>query len=159
MITKSEKLALLMALDKRLSPALKDMKDDARAELMEAYGENQTDRMAVTVGDEKVGEIGISYSKPSPFIYQEQMSQALEFLREHGLTQEVPAKDWEKQFDLIGGKVVHKESGEVVQWAGWNPKAPKTAAVRGCKPEDVMRAFGNRLQGFNAAALLEGDVQ
>ena len=68
-ITKDEKLALLCALDKRVTPALKDAKDEARAEIMDAYAENGTDRKAILVGGEKVGEVGISYSKPAPFIY------------------------------------------------------------------------------------------
>lgn len=158
-ITKDEKLALLCALDKRVTPALKDAKDEARAEIMDAYAENGTDRKAILVGGEKVGEVGISYSKPAPFIYAEQMPAALEFLRQVGLVQETPAKGWENQFDLIGGQVVYKPTGEVVEWAGWNPKAAKTAAVRGCKPEDVLRAFGNRIASVDAIALLDGGVE
>lgn len=158
-ITKDEKLAMLCALDKRVTPALRDAKDEARAEIMERYAEDGTDRKAILVGGEKVGEVGISYSKPAPFIYAEQMPAALEFLRQVGLVQETPAKGWENQFDLIGGQVVYKPTGEVVEWAGWNPKAAKTAAVRGCKPEDVLRAFGNRIESVNAIALLDGEVE
>ena len=95
-ITKDERLAFLAALDKRVKPALEDAKNEARAEIMDAYAENGTDR---------------------------------------------------------------KPTGEVVEWAGWNPKAAKTAAVRGCKPEDVLRAFGPRLQSMDAVALLDGEVE
>ena len=59
----------------------------------------------------------------------------------------------------FGGQVVYKPTGEVVEWAGWSPKAAKTAAVRGCKPEDVMRAFGPRLASVDAIALLDGEVE
>lgn len=158
-ITKDERLAFLAALDKRVKPALDDAKAEARAEIMDRYAEDGTDRKAILVGGEKVGEVGISYAKAAPYIYREQMPAALEFLRQVGLVQESPAKNWEKQFDLIGGKVVYKPTGEVVEWAGWNPKAAKTAAIRGCEPEDVMRAFGPRLEGADAIAVLDGEVE
>lgn len=158
-LTKGERLALLVALDKRIAPELKDAKDEARLDIMESYAVDGTDRRAILVGGEKVGEVGLSYGKASPFIYAEQTPQALEFLREHGLTEEVPRKGWEEQFELIAGTVVYKPTGEVVGWAGWTPKAPKTAAVRGCKPEDVMRAFGARLEAVDVVALLDGGVQ
>ena len=158
-ITKDEQLALLCAIDKRIAPALRDAKDEARAEIMDKYAEDGTDRKAILVGGEKVGEVGISYSKAAPKNYAERMPEALAFLRRVGLVQEIPAKGWESKFALIGGQVVFTITGEVVEWAGWTPKAAKTAAVRGCKPEDVMRAFGARLQGVDAVALLDGEVE
>ena len=60
-ITKDEQLAFLCALDKRVAPALKEAKNEARAEIMDAYAENGTDRKAILVGGEKVGEVGISF--------------------------------------------------------------------------------------------------
>ena len=158
-ITKDERLAFLAALDKRVKPALDDAKAEARAEIMDRYAEDGTDRKAILVGGEKVGEVGISYSKAAPYIYRERMADALDFLRQVGLVTETPAKGWEQSFDLIVGKVVYMPTGEVVEWAGWNPKAAKTAAVRGCKPEDVMRAFGPRLASVDAVALLDGEVE
>lgn len=158
-ITKDEQLAFLTALDKRLKPALDDAKAEARQEIMDRYAEDGTDRKAILVGGEKVGEVGISYSKAAPYIYRERMADALDFLRQVGLVTETPAKGWETKFDLIGGQVVYKPTGEVVEWAGWNPKAAKTAAVRGCKPEDVMRAFGPRLASVDVVALLDGEVE
>ena len=158
-ITKDEQLAFLTALDKRIKPALDDAKAEARQEIMDRYAEDGTDRKAILVGGEKVGEVGISYSKDVPYIYRERMADALDFLRQVGLVTETPAKGWETKFDLIGGQVVYKPTGEVVEWAGWNPKAAKTAAVRGCKPEDVMRAFGPRLASVDAVALLDGEVE
>lgn len=158
-ITKDEQLAFLTALDKRIKPALDDAKAEARQEIMDRYAEDGTDRKAILVGGEKVGEVGISYSKAAPYIYRERMADALDFLRQVGLVTETPAKGWETKFDLIGGQVVYKPTGEVVEWAGWSPKAAKTAAVRGCKPEDVMRAFGPRLASVDAVALLDGEVE
>lgn len=158
-ITRDEQLAFLVALDKRVSPALKDAKNDARQEIMDRYSEDGTDRKAILVGGEKVGEVGIGYSKAAPYIYAERMADAMDFLRQVGLVEEAPAKGWEQRFDLIGGQVVYKPTGEVVDWAGWQPKSAKTAAVRGCKPEDVLRAFGARLGSVDAVALLEGEVE
>ena len=155
-ITKDERLALLVAMSKRLSPALTDAKDEARADLMARFAEDGTDRRAIIVGDEKVGEVGVSYSKPAPFIYAERMADALDFLGAVGLTERVPAKGWEREFERVGGEVVHKETGEAVPWAGWQGKAPKAAAIRGCEPEDVLRAFGPRLYGPEVMALMEG---
>lgn len=158
-ITKDERLALLVALDKKIQPELKAAKDEARQAIMDGYAQDGTDRKAILVGGEKVGEVGISYSKPAPFIYAERTEYALRFLAEHGLTETVPAKGWERDFDLVAGQVVYKPTGEVCDWAGWSPKAPKTAAVRDCKPEDVMRAFGPRLGGVDAVSLIEGEVE
>lgn len=158
-VTKDERLAFLVALDKRVKPALDDAKNEAREGLMGAFAEDGTDRRAILVGGEKVGEVGVSYSKAAPFIYRERMADAMEFLRQVGLIEESPAKGWETKFDLIGGQVVYKPTGEVVDWAGWQPRAAKGASVRGCKPEDVMRAFGPRLLSVDATALLDGEVE
>lgn len=155
-ITKSEHLALLVAMDKRIAPELKLAKDEARQEIMDSYAKDGTDRRAILVGGEKVGEIGVSYSKPAPFIYAERMAEALDFLESVGLTERVPAKGWEREFERVGGEVVHKGTGEVVPWAGWQGKAPKAAAIRGCEPGDVLRAFGPRLYGPEVLALMEG---
>lgn len=158
-VTKDEQLALLMAIDRRVAPALKDAKDDARRELMERFSEDGTDRKAIVVGGEKVGEVGMSYSKAAPFVYADRMPEALDFLRSVGLVQESPAKGWEQHFDVVAGQVVYKPTGEVVEWAGWQPKAAKSAAVRGCRPEDVLRAFGARISGVDVAGLLEGGAE
>lgn len=158
-VTKDERLAFLVALDKRVKPALDDAKSEARESLMGAFAEDGTDRRAILVGGEKVGEVGVSYSKAAPYIYRERMADALDFLRQVGLVDEAPAKGWETKFDLIGGQIVYKPTGEVVDWAGWQPRAAKGASVRGCKPEDVMRAFGPRLLSVDATALLDGEVE
>lgn len=158
-VTEDERLALLSALDKRLAPALKDAKDEARQRLIEAYSEDGTDRKAILVGGEKVGEVGISYSTAAPFIYADRNDEALDFLESVGLADRTPKKGWERQFTLVGGHVVYKPTGEVCDWAGWSPKAAKSAAVRGCNPDDVIRAFGNRLQGVDAVTLLDGEVE
>lgn len=151
-ITKDEKLAFLEALQKRMKPVLDDAKAQARQELLESFETTHADRRAILVHGEKVGEVGVSYSSAAPYIHPERYGDAVAFLSEYGLTEATPVKGWEKQFELIGGNVVYKPTGEIVDWAGWSPKAPKTASVRGCKPEDVIKAFGNALP--DATALL-----
>ena len=50
--------------------------------------------------------VGKLDGEPAPYIYAERMRDALQWLSEHGLVELVPAKGWEKEFELIGGKVV-----------------------------------------------------
>lgn len=148
-----ERLALLSALDKKVTPALKDAKSTACAELMERCQEDGTDRRAVLVGGEKVGEVGVSYAKGHPVIID--TDAALDCLRAMGLTEEVPKKGWENSFSCVGGVVVETDSAEVVEWAQWEPSRPKGAAVRIKDPQVVLDAFGARLADGNPLALLE----
>lgn len=152
--TQDERLAVLTAMQKQIEPALKEAKAIARQEIMEGFAETHTDRRAIIVGDEKVGEIGISYSKAAPVILKERMDEAVAFLDSISMVDIVPKKGWEAHFAKAGDKVVCTDTGETVDWAMWCPKSPKTAAVRGCAPEDVMQALGPRVEGMSAAALL-----
>ena len=145
---------VLTAMQKQIKPALDEAKAIARQEIMEGFAETHTDRRAIIVGDEKVGEIGISYSKAAPVILKERMDEAVAFLDSIGMVDIVPKKGWEAHFAKAGDKVVCTDTGETVDWAMWCPKSPKTAAVRGCAPEDVMQALGPRVEGMSAAALL-----
>ena len=152
--TQDERLAVLTAMQKQIEPALKEAKGIARQEIMDGFAETHTDRRAIIVGDDKVGEIGISYSKAAPVILKERMDEAVAFLDSIGMVDIVPKKGWEAHFAKAGDKVVCTDTGEMVDWAMWCPKSPKTAAVRGCAPEDVMQALGPRVEGMSAAALL-----
>ena len=58
--TQDERLAVLTAMQKQIKPALDEAKAIARQEIMEGFAETHTDRRAIIVGDEKVGEIGVS---------------------------------------------------------------------------------------------------
>lgn len=151
-ITADERLALLAAIDKRVSPELKRAKSAACADLMERCSEDGTDRRAVMVGGEKVGEVGVSYAKGRPYITD--MAGAVDSLREMGLTVEVPVEGWEEHFAGVAGDVVAKDTGEVVGWAMWEPSRPKGASVRIKDPQKVLDAFGARLAGGNPFALL-----
>lgn len=159
MITKDEKLAVLVAMDKQIAPALKEAKESVRLELLDAFEETHADRRAIIAGEDKVGEIGISYSTPKPVIMAGREEEAIAALREMGLTEEVPVKGWEKSFTQAGGAVVNKETGERAEWAYWQGKTPKTATVRGCKPEDVVAAMGSRMAGVDVSGFLSGEVE
>lgn len=156
-ITDSERLALLTALEKRLRPQLASAKDAARQSLLEAQAVDGTDRRAIMVNGVKVGDMSVSYSEPAPYIMADRRKDAIECLAELGLVDTVPAKGWESHFTYAGGRVICTDTGETVDWAGWEPSAAKSASVRGCKPEDVMEAFGERLTAVDTIALLGGD--
>lgn len=156
MITADEQLALLAAIDKRFGPELEAAKSDACGELMARCAEDGTDRRAVLVGGEKVGEVTVRYAKGRPVIID--MGAAIECLRSMGLTEEVPVKGWEDAFAPVAGEVVAKDTAELCGWAIWEPSRPKDAAVRIKDPQAVLDAFGARLAGGNPLALLEEGV-
>ena len=154
MLTDDERLALLAAIDGKVTPAYREAKSEACAELMERCAEDGTDRRAVTVGGTKVGTVGVSYAKAHPAIID--MPEALACLREMGLVEEAPARGWEDAFTCVAGAVVAKDTGEAVPWAVWEPERPKGASVRIADPQKVLDAFGARLSGSDPLALLEG---
>ena len=109
---------------------------------------------AILVGGAKVGEVGASYSKPGPVITG--LGKAIEALRAKGLTVEVPAKGWEEHFTAVAGLVADKDTAELVEWAEWDPKRVKGAAVRIPDSQAVLDAFGTRIaDGGGALKLLE----
>lgn len=177
--TPDEKLALLVAMDKQIKPALNDAKSEARAKLMAAYDDNGTSRIDIQINGQKVGDVGITRSKAKPCIYD--MRAAMDYLRQIGCVVESPADGWENQFTRYMGHVIHPyatfdvgsamaidgdsvintDTGEVVADIvdgafGWEPESIKTPTVRGCKPQDVIDAFNGRLAAMNVTALLEG---
>lgn len=154
MLTSDERLALLVALDKQLKPQLDDAKQEAKYQLMESFETTGADRKAILVDGTKVGEVGMSYStaKPVPKIGYE--SDFLDYLESLGLTERTPVKGWEKQFSRAGDSVIHTNSGEIADCMEWEPSRVKSAAVRGCKPDDVLNALQGKLAGTNPFALL-----
>lgn len=155
-LTRDEELALLKALAKKVKERLDVIEYQAKDEVMAGYIENGTDRRSIIIEGVKVGEIGLSYSKAKPVIKPGRELEALVYLGECGLTELKPVKDWEKRFARAGAQVVDQETGEVVDWAEWLPQTASTAAIRGCKPDDVVQAFGPKLNGATFAGLLEG---
>lgn len=159
--TADERLAFLEALNKTLNDKkdglLTEAKAEARSELLGLFGSHGVDRRALIVGGRKVGEVGISFSQPKAAIKGERRAEALEFLLENDLAEIVPCRGWETHFCKVGDEIVFAGTGEFVDWALWDEGGAKAAAVRGCKPQDVMEAFGPRLQGQSVTNLLLGE--
>ena len=155
MLNRDEKLALLEAMNKKLKPMLDEAKGEAKLELMEMCRQNGVDRKAIMVDGQKVGEIGITYSTAKPAIIPGKEKEALDYLADMGLVEYVPKKGWEKFFSKAGDAVVDTENGEICDFLCWEPSIVKTAAVRGCKPEEVLSAIRPKLAGNDIMGLLE----
>lgn len=155
-VTRDEELAFLKALQKQVKARLDVLEAEAKDEVLAGYIEDGTDRRSIIINGAKVGEIGLSYNKAKPAIIPGRELEALVYLGDRGMTHLEPNKDWEKRFTRAGSKVVDIDTGEVVEWAEWLPQTAKTAAIRGCKPQDVLDALGAKLQGMPVAGLLEG---
>lgn len=153
-LTSDEYLALVVAVDKTVAAKARAAKNEACARLVAQAMDGESDRKPVVVGGVKVGEVGVSYSKPAPVITDRK--KALEALREKGLTEEVPVKGWEAYYTVDAGLVCDRDSGELVEWAEWEPQRVKGAAVRIDDTQAVLDAFGARIADAGGAlALLE----
>ena len=125
---------------------------------MDRFAEDGTDRRAIMVGGSKVGEVGMSFSKAAPSIRPGHEREALEAAIDMGLVDwskvgSVLVRDWQKRFSQV-----EAQSAELIEWLQWEPSRPKSAAVRGCKPEDVLPALRAKLgEGFAQALLGAGD--
>lgn len=155
MLTSDEKLALLEAMNKKLKPMLEEAKGNAKLELMDMCRESGVDRKAIMIDGQKVGEIGITYSTAKPVIIPGMEKEAIEYLWENGMAEIVPKKGWEKCFVRAGNAVVNEESGEICPFMYWEPSVAKTAAVRGCKPEVVLEAIQQKLEGHSIVSLID----
>lgn len=155
-LTNDERLALLVAFKKQLEPLVKECEGVARQALLEVCAETGCDRRPILVDGEKVGEVGVSYTKAQAMIDPAREGEAVDFLEKLGLVDKVPSKGWQDAFALVGGDVVHKESGEICDFLMWDERRAKGAAVRGCKPADVTAAFHGRLDPGYVGMLLEG---
>ncbi len=158
-MTPSERLATLVAMEKQLKPILDDAKSEARQYLMDVHDQCGADRIPISVGKQKVGEIGLSYSKEKVTIDPNNRKAAMNILEELGLTEQIPVKGWESHFEMIGGQIMSKDTGEVVDGFLIEEPTVKAAAIRGCKPDDVAKAFnalGNAPTVFGFLADMEG---
>lgn len=153
-ISKHQRLALGVALEKAVKEVVTDLKSDVRSELLELHEAHGVDRIALSFDGKKVGEVGLSFSKPKPSIKGEMMKEALGFLYDNDLAEIVPKRGWEEHFTCSGGEIIFKDTGEIVDWALWNEGMAKTAAVRGCKPQDVLDAMAPMLNGTDITKLL-----
>lgn len=163
-LTNDEKLALLVAVDKKLNAKkdglLTEAKATARAELMEANDSIGADRKAIMANGEKVGEVGLSYASAKPVILADRMADAIAYLADIDLVETIPAKGWESHFKAVGENVICLDTGEFVDWAIWELSRVKCAAVRGCEPQKVLDALSAKLGGGAEVAglLMGGDL-
>ena len=160
-LTADERLALLNAMAKAVKPRLDEAKAEAQDGLMDRFAEDGTDRRAIMVGGEKVGEVGMSFTKAAPAVKPGHEREALEAAIEMGLVDwsKVPTilvRDWQKRFSRVGDAVVEAQSAELIDWLEWQPSRAKGASVRGCEPEKVLPALTAKLGPGGIAALLEG---
>lgn len=160
-LTADERLALLNAMAKAVKPRLDGAKAEAQDGLMDRFAEDGTDRRAIMVGGEKVGEVGMSFSRAAPAVKPGHEREALEAAVEMGLVDwsKVPSilvRDWQKRFSRVGDAVVEAQSAELIDWLEWQPSRAKGASVRGCEPEKVLPALTAKLGPGGIAALLEG---
>ena len=156
-LTADEQLALLVAYKKKLEPIVKDHEGIARQALLELCGETGCDRRPIVIDGEKVGEVGVSFTKAQAIIDPSREGEALDFLEQFGLVEKVPAKGWHDAFARVGNDVVHKESGEICPFLMWQERVAKSASIRGCKPEDVLQAFHGKLNPGQELTRLLGD--
>lgn len=160
--TSDERLAFCVALDKRLNNRkdgiLTTLKEDSRAELMASFAEMGADRKAIIANGEKVGDVSLSYSTAKPCILADRQQAALDYLEQLGMVERVPKKGWESLFASDGDEVVCTETGEVVDWATWQPSGVRCATVRGCDPDKVVKALKGKLaSGAAVVGLLGGE--
>lgn len=177
----TEKLAILTALKKAVDDELKNVREIANEELLDAYEDIGAEKLALKVEGQKVGDFIISFSKES---YEITDQNALnEFALDYGFGKEVfeikPEKyndaiayigaiapdavtkkvelsrDWEKGITYIDGECCYLDSGMVIPGIKYVPKMMKNTSVRGCKPEDVLPIM-RRIGGIDSL-LLEGE--
>lgn len=163
-LTADEELALLTAMSKTVGDAIKGAKADAQEALMDAFSADGTDRRAIMVGGAKVGEVGVSFTKPGPAVKPGREREALEAAIELGIIDwsKVSAafvRGWESRFSQVGGAVVEAQSAELCDWLAWEPSRPKSASVRGCKPGDVVPALKAKLGDDGLSSLLLGGAE
>lgn len=160
----SERLALLVALDKKLQPELKLAKSEVRQHLLDTYNKIGADRMPICIGATKVGDVSLQRNRAKAAIKVEKQEEALKYLLERGLAEIKPICGWEKHFtrcftiESEEDFIIDKDTGEVVDWAVWQRESVGIAKVNKCKPEDVLSALQTegRLTKIDAIALLEG---
>lgn len=157
-LTRMEKLAVLQAVQNLIKDELADTKGDVKDDMLEKLRKDGTEKVAVTIGGVKVGEVSVTWNSPKAVINPDKREEAMACLREMGLTEEVPVKGWEKHFRLKDdGTGIVSDQQEVVDWAEWQDKTPKTAAVRGCDWKDVNRAWVKAFGASPANLLLGGN--
>lgn len=155
-LTNDEKLALATVLEKRLKELLSDLKGGEKDELFRLHDEYGVDRRAIEVGGSKVGTTSLTYTKEKIDIKPGQELRALRYLDSCGLTETVPAKDWQSSFSIKdNGDIICLETGEIAnELFTVYPSVPKTTMVK-VDQEKAVKALRPLIEGYNVSYLLE----
>lgn len=149
-MTTDERIAALRVLKKQIDEALKD----AEAEVKYAFvsAERPIKTLPLMVAGREVGQATFVPGKPVAQIIPGREAEALAFLKEHGLTEEQPAKGWQQAFAEVAGAAVHAETGELCGAIEFMPSKAPYVRYSGFKRADVLEAFQAR--GIEAADVL-----
>lgn len=155
-LTKDEELALLDVLGKEINRRIDELKSDAKRNLFESHDAFGSDRIAITVNGEKVGEVSLNYTGSRIDINPGEELRAIEYLSSCKLTQTVPAKDWQDSFKrLDNGDIVCEKTGEIVNdLFVYYPSVVNNASVR-IQNGKAIAALRPKLQDVTVTNLLE----
>lgn len=177
----TEQLAILTALKKAIDQRIKDVRQVADEELLDAYDDIGVEKLALKVDKQKVGNLIITFSKEGYVI--EDQDKLEEFALDYGLAdiyttidpdkydeavsliasmapelltrKTVLCDDWDKAVYFADGECVFQDSGMIIPGIKYQPSKIKNTMVRGCNPEDVLPVV-KRLGGVDQL-LLEGE--
>lgn len=145
-----------------LLDAVKSRYDSARqaidCDLLMGYEDHGIKQREMRVNGKKVGTHYIQGGKPAIQIDPLMEFHALDALEALGLTERKPKRGWQSCFDVAsdGKTVIHKATGEVVDWARVSCPAP-SARVRLTEDRDAIASMlSERLGGASIVGLLEG---
>lgn len=176
----TEQLAILTALKKAVDQRLKEVREVANEELLDAYDDLGAEKIALKVDGQKVGDFTITFTSEgykvtdqdalndfaldyglayfTPVIDPEQLEEAIMYLNEHRpefvKTEIKLYQDWDKAVYYVDGECVYQDSGMVIPGIEYKPREIKTTMVRGCKPEDVL-PITRRIGGVDSLLLGE----
>lgn len=151
-----KRLAFLTATKKALEPALAAVRDDVREPLFQRFqADRDNNKQDILYGSEKVGTAVVWCKGGRVSIKPGCEDDAIVALRALGLVNEIPARGWDKRFGEFDGSIISLDTGEVVDWACWEPREPKSLAVLGCKPDTVIELAKPRLETVSALDFLQ----
>ena len=156
--TLPERVAALRVLKRQVDAAWKDADGEVRDHLLSAYEQDGTDRIALRVGDMEVGKASVTAAKVEPVIIPGREAEAMAFLRENGLTEEVPRKGWQNHIKNKGGVAAHADTGEICEAIDFMPTKAPYIRYSGLKDETVRDAFEARgIEAINVLKLTGGN--
>ncbi len=154
----TEELAALKAIQKQVNERVKELEFSIKREMLDQDGGEVSDRRKISVAGYEVGTYILVTPKLSAQIVPGREAEALSFLTDLGLTEVTPVKGWEKAFIEVGGKALHKDTGEFSEAIQFYPSGAAYVRANGFKPETVKDAFQARgIEQREIYALLGGN--